>query len=235
MAIALEDQERAKAAVGQAVADLVRDGMALGVGTGSTASKAIEAIGIRIQRERLSVAGVPTSYASEQLMRANGIPLTSLDDVDVLDLAFDGADEVDPDLNLIKGRGGAQTREKVVASSAKRFIVLVDESKLVQRLGTKFPLPIEFIPLAFGPLKRKILSLGGRPELRMGKSKDGPVVSDQGLWIMDAHFDGIDDPHRIDLVLSGQPGVLDHGLFLDMTSEVLVGQADGSVRTIRST
>ncbi|NNE35156.1 MAG: ribose-5-phosphate isomerase RpiA [Rhodothermales bacterium] len=227
-----QERDTAKAAVGRAVADLVTDGMVIGVGTGSTATKAIEAIGERIRSEALVVQGVPTSFASEQLARQQGITIASLDSIEALDLAFDGADEVDPQLQLIKGRGAAQSREKVVAKAARSFLVLVDDSKLVDQLGTKFPVPIEFIPLALGPVKRLILSLGGKPELRMAKAKDGPVVTDQGLWILDAHFDGIDDPHFVDKALSTEPGVLDHGLFLDMTTQVFIGRADGSVRTI---
>lgn len=227
-----DDQQSSKAAAGRAVAELLQDGMTVGVGTGSTASKAIEAIGARIKAERLTIRGVPTSFASERLARQHGIVITSLDDVEELDLAFDGADEVDPQLQLIKGRGAAQTREKIVAKASRQFIVLVDDSKMVSKLGSNFPVPIEFVPLAYGPIKRLILSLGGTPELRMGRAKDGPVVSDQGLWILDARFDGIDDPRRLNSVLSAEPGVLDHGIFLDLTTSVLIGNSDGTVKRI---
>ena len=231
-ATAVDNQQQAKIAAGRAVSELVADGMILGVGTGSTAAEAIRAIGRRVREENLSVRGVPTSFVSEQLARANGITVVSLDEVDSIDLAFDGADEVDPRLNLIKGRGGAQSREKVVANAARQFYVLVDESKIVQQLGTNFPVPIEFVPMALGPLKRLIVALGGRPELRMGKAKDGPVVSDQGLWILDAYFDGIEDAYELNRSLSDEPGILDHGLFLDLATHVLVGQASGAVREI---
>ena len=134
----LSAADRAKKAAGEKVAAMVEPGMRLGLGTGSTAAWAIRALGRRVREEGLRVVGVPTSYAAEQLARAEGIPLVTLADVEALDLAFDGADEVSPELNLIKGRGAAHTREKVVASLARRFVVLVDESKLVDRLRTGF-------------------------------------------------------------------------------------------------
>ncbi|WP_054685772.1 ribose-5-phosphate isomerase RpiA, partial [Rhodothermus marinus] len=186
------------------------------------------------REEGLHVVGVPTSYAAEQLARAEGIPLVTLADVEALDLAFDGADEVSPELNLIKGRGAAHTREKVVASLARRFVVLVDESKLVDRLGTRWPVPIEVLPMAAEPVLRQLRRMGAEPVLRMGKCKDGPVVTDQGFWVIDARFPGgIDDPHTLAVTLSTMPGVLDHGLFLGLATDVLVGQADGQVRHIR--
>ncbi len=226
--------ERAKKAAGEKVAAMVEPGMRLGLGTGSTAAWAIRALGRRVREEGLRVVGVPTSYAAEQLARAEGIPLVTPADVEELDLAFDGADEVSPELHLIKGRGAAHTREKVVASMARRFVVLVDESKLVDRLGTRHPVPIEVLPMAAEPVQRQLRRIGAEPVLRMGKCKDGPVVTDQGFWVIDARFpEGIDDPQTLAVVLSTMPGVLDHGLFLGVATDVLVGQADGQVRHIR--
>ncbi|BBM68637.1 ribose-5-phosphate isomerase RpiA [Rhodothermus marinus] len=230
----LSAADRAKKAAGEKVAAMVEPGMRLGLGTGSTAAWAIRALGRRVREEGLRVVGVPTSYAAEQLARAEGIPLVTLADVEALDLAFDGADEVSPELNLIKGRGAAHTREKVVASLARRFVVLVDASKLVDRLGTRWPVPIEVLPMAAEPVLRQLRRMGAEPVLRMGKCKDGPVVTDQGFWVIDARFpDGIDDPHALAVTLSTMPGVLDHGLFLGLATDVLVGQADGQVRHIR--
>lgn len=230
----LSAADRAKKAAGEKVAAMVESGMRLGLGTGSTAAWAIRALGRRVREEGLRVVGVPTSYAAEQLARAEGIPLVTLADVEELDLAFDGADEVSPELNLIKGRGAAHTREKVVASLARRFVVLVDESKLVDRLGTRWPVPIEVLPMAAEPVLRQLRRIGAEPVLRMGKCKDGPVVTDQGFWVIDARFPGgIDDPHALAVTLSTMPGVLDHGLFLGLATDVLVGQADGQVRHIR--
>lgn len=220
----------AKQAAGARAATLVADGMRLGLGTGSTAACALAAIGERIRDENLSVVGVPTSFAAERLARTHGIPLTTLDQTPRLDLALDGADEVDPDLNLIKGRGAAHAREKVVATQAERFVVLADPSKDVRYLGEKRALPVEVMPMAVRPVMDLLEALGAEPEVRMGQSKDGPVVSDQGFWIIDAGFpDGIDDPPALSQRLLMQPGVLDHGLFLDMATDVLIGHPDGSV------
>lgn len=224
----------AKRAVGERVAAMVADGMRLGLGTGSTAARAIEALGRRVRAEGLRVAGIPTSFFAERLAREHGIPLTTFDAVDRLDLAFDGADEVDPNLDLIKGRGAAHTREKVVAAQARRFVVLVDETKLVGRLGAKMPLPVEVLPMAATPVMRALERMGARPELRMGLRKDGPVVTDQGFWIVDAHFDGgIEDPAALDAALLALPGVLDHGLFIARATDVLVGEPGGAVRRLR--
>jgi len=225
-------QKAAKRAVGEHVASMVRSGMKLGLGTGSTAALAIEALGMRIKNEGLVVSGVPTSFFSEQLARKWGIPLSTLDVTPELDLAFDGADEVDPSMIVIKGRGAAQTREKIVAAQAERFVVLVDESKMVDRLGTKMPLPIEIVPMAAAPVMQVLRALGAQPEIRMGMKKDGPVVSDQGLWIIDAMFDEITDPEHVNRVLLHTPGVLDHGLFIGMATDILVGKADGTVQHI---
>ncbi|GIV59969.1 ribose-5-phosphate isomerase RpiA [Rhodocaloribacter litoris] len=225
----------AKRAVGEQVAAMVEDGMCLGLGTGSTAACALEALGRRIRDEGLHVSGIPTSFFAEQLARTCGIPLVTFEDVDRVDLAFDGADEVDPHLNLIKGRGAAHTREKVVATQAARFVVLVDETKLVDRLGTRMPVPVEVLPMAARPVRRALERLGARAELRMGARKDGPVVTDQGFWVIDARFEaGLDDPAALDHALKRLPGVLDHGLFIGLATDVLVGEEDGGVRHLRA-
>lgn len=230
--------DESKRIVGEAAAALVEDGMRLGLGTGSTTAEALRALGRRIQNEGLHVVGVPTSFAAERLAREHGIPLTTLDEMDRLDLALDGADEVfvddDGAIHLIKGRGAAHTREKVVASVADRFIVLVDPSKEVERLGAKMPVPVEVLPMAEAPVARALVKLGGVPELRMGQKKDGPVVTDQGFWILDARFDAVADPAALDRALHAIPGVLDHGLFVGLATEVLVGEADGTVRRLRA-
>ncbi len=225
-------QKAAKRAVGKQVASMIKSGMKLGLGTGSTAALAIEELGIRVREEGLDVTGVPTSFASERLARQHGISVSTLDETPELDLAFDGADEVDADMTLIKGRGAAQTREKIVAAQAARFVVLVDESKMVTRLGTKFPLPVEIVPMAAAPVMNVLRSLGAQPELRMGAKKDGPVVSDQGLWILDGMFDEITDARNVNEILLNTPGVVDHGLFIDMATDVLIGKSDGSVEHI---
>jgi ribose 5-phosphate isomerase A len=225
-------QDLAKQAAAQQIVSLIRDGMSLGLGTGSTAAFAIEALGRRIRYEGLSVVGVPTSFSAERLAREHGIPLTTLDEVERLDLAFDGADEVSPALDLIKGRGAAQTREKIVATQARRFVVLVDPTKMVEVLGSRFPVPVEVMPMAVTPVLRALRTLGADAELRLGQRKDGPVVTDQGFWIIDARFPGIRDAQGLDRILNDLPGVLDHGLFLGLATDVLVGEADGTVRHI---
>ena len=229
---AADAQTEAKQAAGMAAAALVEDGMRIGLGTGSTTAFAIEAVGRRIREEELRVSGVPTSFAAERLARRHSIPLLTLEDLGLdtlptsqapLDLAFDGADEVDPEGRLIKGRGAAHVREKVIASLAARFAVLVDPSKLVDRLGATAPVPVEVLPMAEPAVSRALRGLGAEPDLRMGERKDGPVVTDQGFWVLDARFAGIDEPARLGAAIDAIPGVLGHGLFLDLATDVLVG------------
>lgn len=227
--------DTAKRAAGEAAATRVEDGMRLGLGTGSTTAFFIEALGRRIHDEQVHVRGIPTSFAAERLARQHGVPLATLEDLESLDLAFDGADEIDPRLDLIKGRGGAHTRERVVASLAERFIVLADPSKLVDTLGSKMPVPVEVVPMAATPVMRRLERLGATPVLRLASSKDGPVVSDQGFWIIDARFEGIQEPARLGDAIRDIPGVLDHGLFLDMVTLALIGQEDGTVQELRAT
>ena len=239
----MTDSDLAKQAAGEAAAALVSDGMRVGLGTGSTTAFAIAALGRRVREDGLRVAGVPTSFAAERLARAHGVPLITLDDLGLdalapgaaaLDVALDGADEVDPALGLVKGRGGAHVREKVVASLAARFVVLADASKRVARLGTTMPVPVEVLPMAAAAVARSLRGLGAAPVLRMALAKDGPVVTDQGLWILDARFpDGIADAAAVSLAIDTLPGVLGHGLFLGMATDVLVGRADGSVENLR--
>ncbi len=225
-------QQSAKEAVGLHAAKLVEDGMRVGLGTGSTTAFAIEELGRRIREENLNIVGSPTSFAAERLGRQVGISIVSLDMVDHLDIALDGADEVDPNLNLIKGRGAAHTREKVVAVLATRFVALVDSSKLVDVLGSKKPVPVEVLPMAITPVMRRLEELGAEPAIRMGVHKDGPVVTDQGFWIVDARFAGISDAKGLGQAIHAIPGVLDHGLFIDIAETVLVAEEDGSVRTL---
>ncbi len=223
-------QNEAKMAAGIAAAGFVSSGMTVGLGTGSTAAYALQEIARRIREEGLEIKGVPTSFASYQLARKLAIPLITLDDVVSIDIAIDGADEVDPAFRLIKGRGAAMTREKIVACLAQRFVVLVDPSKRVDKLGTKAPVPVEVLPLATNPVQNALREFGGSPELRIGLSKDGPVITDEGFWVVDVHFEGgINEPESLNRLLNDNPGVLGHGLFLDQTTDVLVGEASGEV------
>ncbi len=223
-------QDAAKQAVGERGAGLVEDGMRVGLGTGSTTAWAIRALGRRAREEGLHIRGVPTSFAAERLAREVGIPRVTLDDVEALDLVLDGADEVDPALRLIKGGGAAHTREKVVAAQAERFVVLVDASKLVERLGMRAAVPVEVLPMACAPVTRALKALGATPELRQAECKVGPIVTDQGFWVIDAHFEaGIADPEALAAQIDALPGVLGHGLFLGMATDVLIGHPSGSV------
>jgi ribose 5-phosphate isomerase A len=200
---------------------MVRTDQVVGLGTGSTAAHAIEELGRRVREEGLRIVGIPTSYQAARLARDRGIPVRSLDDVDGLDIAIDGADEVDPARNLIKGGGGAHTREKVIASAAKLFVVVVDESKLVRRLGQRTAVPVEVIPMALAPAVRRLRALGGIPELRTGLRKDGPVITDEGNLLLDVRFDGIADPATLEGAINAIPGVLDNGLFVGLAGLVL--------------
>ena len=226
-------QSAAKEAVGVHAASLVKNNMVVGLGTGSTTAFAIRELGRMIREEQLAISGVPTSFAAERLAREEGIPLVTLDEVEYLDVALDGADEVDPALNLIKGRGGAHTREKVVAALAVEFIALVDTSKLVDQLGIAKPVPVEVLPMAAAPICKHIEKLGGVSEIRMAVKKDGPVVTDQGFWVVDAKFEKIEEPSALAAELSIIPGVLDHGLFIQMAKQVLVAGEDGSIRVMK--
>lgn len=225
-----------KQEVGRAAAAQVKSGSIVGLGTGSTTAFAIQFIGERLAAGEISdVVGIPTSFQASVLAKKHGIPLTTLDEAPRIDIAIDGADEVDPQQNLIKGGGAAHTREKVVDGLAERFVVVVDSSKLVNKLGSTFALPVEVLPMAVAPVTRALESLGGTPELRMGVNKDGPVITDQGNMVLDVKFTGIDDPADLEKTVNNIPGVLENGLFVGLADEVLIGEViDGkaSVRTM---
>ncbi|MFP4121397.1 ribose-5-phosphate isomerase RpiA [Coleofasciculus sp.] len=223
-----------KQEVGKAAAQRVQSGTIVGLGTGSTTAYAIQYIGDRIKKGDLKdIKGIPTSFQAEVLAKEHGIPLTSLDAVDHIDVAIDGADEVDPQKNLIKGGGAAHTREKVVDSLADQFIVVVDSGKLVERLGSTFKLPVEVIPMAYAPVMRAIEKLGGKPELRMGVKKAGPVVTDQGNMVIDVTFDSMDNPGELEKTINNIPGVLENGLFVGVANVVLVGEVKDGKPLVR--
>ena len=223
-----------KQEVGRAAAARVQSGTIVGLGTGSTTAYAIEFLGDRIKKGELKdIKGIPTSFQASVLAKQYGIPLTTLDEVDRIDIAIDGADEVDPQHNLIKGGGAAHTREKIVDALAEQFIVVVDSSKIVDRLGSTFPVPVEVIPLAMTPVMRAIEKLGGKPELRMGVKKAGPVITDQGNMVIDVKFDSIDNPGELEKTLNNIPGVLENGLFVGVTDLVLVGEVVDGKPAIR--
>lgn len=215
--------EAEKRHAGERAALFVEDGMTVGLGTGSTAVHAVRALGARV-RAGLRIRGVPTSEATRILAEAEGIPLAPLDDVERLDVAIDGADEIDSDLNLTKGGGGALLREKVVASLATTFVVIADAQKLVPRLGA-FALPVEVVPFAVPTVARAIRRLGGEPTRR---AKGGaPYVTDNGLAIFDCRFGRIEDPPALARALDAVVGVAEHGLFCGMTTYAVVGRRTG--------
>ena len=224
--------EKLKRLAAKHAVDMVQSGMILGLGHGSTTRHAVDILGERVNSGALQdIIGVPTSEYTMAQAQSLGIPLATLVEQPVLDLAIDGADEVDPELNLIKGLGGALLREKVVESAARRFVVIVDESKLVKRLGTRGPLPVEVAQFVWEAHRRWLESLGCRAELR--READGePFVTDNGNYIIHCTFpEGISDSVALGRTLIEHPGILEHGLFLGMATEVVVAGGD-SVRLI---
>jgi ribose 5-phosphate isomerase A len=223
-----------KKAAGEAAARRVQSGMLVGLGTGSTAIHAIHCLGQRLRdRELREIRGIPTSFQSSVLARELRIPLVSLDEVDRIDVAIDGADEVAPDLTLIKGGGAAHTREKIVDALADEFIVVVDETKLVDKLGSKSPVPVEVVPFGLVPVLHALERLGGVPELRMGVRKAGPVVTDQGNFVVDVKFDSIPDPAGLERTINNIPGVLENGLFVGVAHRVLFGALENGKPVVR--
>jgi ribose 5-phosphate isomerase A len=213
-----------KRKVGYEAANLIKDGDVVGLGTGSTTHYFIEKLGKRIETEEISIMGVPTSYQSFYLAMNSKITITTLDEHNV-DIAVDGADEVDPELNLIKGGGAAHTLEKIVDESAKQFIVIVDESKIVTELGS-FPVPVEIIPNATRTVKDHLIDMEGFPTLRMAERKDGPVVTDNGNFIYDVKFN-IKNPKKLETELNTIPGVVENGIFSQIVDQVIVGKDSG--------
>ena len=218
-----------KEATGRAGANLVKDGDIVGLGTGSTTYFAVVALGERV-KAGLKILAIPTSIATADLAHAVGIRLTTLDEHPEIDITIDGADEVDPKLNLIKGGGGALLREKVVASVTKKMVVVADSAKIVLVLG-KFPLPVEVIPFARAVVENKIAALGALPKLRM-KPDGSPYLTDNGNQILDCSFGKIADPPALALTLSNIPGIVEHGLFIGLARLVLVGRGT-SVEELR--
>jgi ribose 5-phosphate isomerase A len=209
----------AKRAAGYLAADMVKDGMVLGLGTGSTVFFALERLSSRVC-EGLRISGVPTSHQTAVRAREYGIPITTLDDEPLLDLAIDGADQVDSQLRLIKGRGAALTREKCVAAAALRFVVVVDEQKVVRILSGL--VPVEVIPFAIHPVMNQLQGLGCIPRLREGIKKDGPVITDNGNFIVDCQFKEIANPDELEDSIIRIPGVVESGLFCNFTKKTTV-------------
>ena len=229
-------QDEAKLLSAQRAVEFVDDGMAVGLGTGTTATLFIRELAKRVVAEHLSIRCIATSDASDQLARSLGIPMTNFADTPVLDLNVDGADEVGPSLALIKGGGGAQFREKIVASAARQFIVVADHTKLVPQLG-RFPLPVEVVQLALPLVQRRLADLGLEPVLRPARSgtgaglqtgpPTGPWITDEGNVILDCHCGAIPDPARTAAAIRSVIGVVEHGLFLNMATLALIAGDNG--------
>ena len=222
------DQAGQKALAARRAVAEVQDGMVLGLGTGSTAALVVSALGVRVAREGLRVVGVATSEATLAQARALGIPVATLEERPVLDLDIDGADEVDPRRDLVKGLGGALLREKIVALAARRLVIVVDESKLVSRLGEHALVPVEVVPFGWRRTAGELAALGAEPHLRAGA--DGPVHTDGGHYILDCRFPPGEELAPLASAIKGLTGVVEHGLFCGLQPTVVVGAADGSCR-----
>lgn len=233
MSVDLSPLDTAKFVAARRAVDFVEDGMRVGLGTGSTAAWMVRCLGQLVREEGLRVLGVPTSTRTAELARRVGIRVVSLDEAKWLDLTIDGADEVDPSLNLIKGGGGALLQEKIVATASDQMIVIADASKCVQRLGA-FPLPVEVVPFGWQTTKaivEETLSgldvLGTSATLRM--NGEAPFVTDEGNFILDLHLRRIGNPRQTALVLNQIPGVVENGLFIDICDILVTGHGDGRV------
>ncbi|MBO4302355.1 ribose-5-phosphate isomerase RpiA [Methanosarcinaceae archaeon] len=219
-----------KKAAGIAAAQLVKDGDAVGLGTGSTVAYTIRELGRRVREEGLKIVGVPTSYQSEALAVESGITLTTLTQTPVLDIDIDGADQFDADFFTIKGGGAAHTREKIVSASAKRFVLVSDEKKRADVLSVA--VPIEVLPFAKELVVRSLEKLGGKPVVRAAAKKDGPVITDNGNFVIDCDFGMIRDPAQLASQIEAIPGVVEHGIFSNV-DEVYIGKKDGTVEILK--
>ncbi|MEA4960843.1 ribose-5-phosphate isomerase RpiA [Lutispora sp.] len=218
----------AKRFAAERAVDYIQENMVVGLGTGSTAYWAIHKLGLKVQ-EGLNIWAIATSIQSEDIAKKLGIRLISFSEINEIDITIDGADEVDFNFNLIKGGGGALLREKIVAANSKQFIIVVDESKLVKRLG-KFPLPIETVKFGYEATLKKLHRLGCEPRLRM--IDDKAYITDNGNYIVDCHFGSIEDSQELHDKINRIPGVVDNGLFVNMTRKVIVGYQNGKIREL---
>jgi ribose 5-phosphate isomerase A len=224
----MTDIETLKRQAAERAVAFVRSGMVVGLGTGSTAVYAVRHIGLLLADGQLQrIVGIPTAEVTAREAERCGVPLGSLDDHPSVDVTIDGADEIDPALNLIKGLGGALLREKIVAAASRRLVIVADESKRVAQLATRAPVPVEVIPFARRPVADYLASLGARVVVRQ---RDGrPFATDEGNVILDCHFAGLGDPREMAQLIRAQPGVVEHGLFLGMATEAVVAGASGVV------
>ena len=219
-----------KQAAAEEAVTYIQSGMMIGLGTGSTAAFAIKKTGQRVKEEGLQIRAIATSERSEAMAKELNIPIVGFEDFDMADITIDGADEVDENLNIIKGGGGALLREKIVSMQTKKNIIIVDETKLVKHLG-KFPLPVEVVPFALTIVDRKLQSLGCTITLR--KANNEVYITDNGNYILDCHFGEIKDPASLHQTINNITGVVDNGLFIQRASLVIAAYSNGSIQTFK--
>jgi len=224
-------RDEIKKNVGVYAADLVKQGMTIGLGSGSTVYWLVEELGRRV-KQGLEITAVPTSLQTKQLVDKAGISLSDLDTIDQLLLTIDGADEIDPQGQLIKGGGGALLQEKIVAAASEKLIIIADNSKLVQQLG-KFPLPVEVIPFGYKQVEQKITTAGFCRKISLRKKGNEVFITDHGHYILDCYFEKIPDAAALNLSLHLIPGVVETGLFMDMASKAIIGYEDGRMEVIK--
>ncbi|MFL6216705.1 MAG: ribose-5-phosphate isomerase RpiA [Blastocatellia bacterium] len=217
-------QDEAKRRAAERAVEMVNDGQVVGLGTGSTSRFAIESLGRRV-REGLQIQGVATSEATAEMARGLGIRVLDLNEVASVDVTIDGADEIDAAFDMIKGGGGALTREKLVALASRQRVYVVDETKLVERLGERWPVPVEVLPFAWQQAASHIARLGCEPQLRLKDSR--PFGTDNGNYILDCRFGGINEPRRVEKCLKLTPGVIECGLFIGVADVLVIGWPDG--------
>ncbi|TET38550.1 MAG: ribose 5-phosphate isomerase A [Anaerolineales bacterium] len=228
----VDDRNTLKKMAGEKAVEYIESGMVVGLGFGSTVIHSFRLIGELIRRGELEgIQAIPTADLIADEARRAGIPLTSLEEHPRIDVTIDGADEVDPELNLIKGGGGALLREKIVAQATTLNIIVVDEQKFSPVLGTNYDLPIEIVPFGWRPLEEYLRSIGAEPQLRT-KADGKSFVTDSGNFILDCHFGTIDDPYALSAELKSRAGIVEHGLFLDLASEVIIAAGDG-IRSLK--
>lgn len=219
----MNTEQLKKIAAEKATAE-IREGMVVGLGTGSTVYYALLKIGEMV-RSGLNITGIPTSSGTEKIASEQGIQLSTLASHPTIELTIDGADEVDAHLNLIKGGGAALVREKIIANASKRILIVVDESKVSEVLGTSFALPVEIVQFGWEATKREVDNICEQSEIRGGMPD--PLITDNGNYILDCHFDGIHEPEKVELQLNNIPGVVENGIFVNRADRVIIGTPDG--------
>jgi ribose 5-phosphate isomerase A len=219
------EKEELKKIAGEKAVEHIEDGMILGLGTGSTVEYTLRKLG-KLVRDGLKIKGIPTSIHTQRIAKEEKIPLTNLEENPVIDVTIDGADEVDSDLNLIKGGGGALLREKVIAFNSKKVIIVIDDSKVVKALGIDIPLPVEVVKFGWTSTKKTLEELDCTVELRKIMGEE-PFITDNSNYILDCEFERIDEPEQVEIDINNIPGVVENGLFIGLVDEVIVGGKQG--------